>query len=86
MFFQIAGETILLLIINVHEKLCSHVRKSHLEIKKLRNLENKKLRKLRNLHCVSFFSVCTIFRKYCTALSQSELRIFSCILLIVQCL
>jgi hypothetical protein len=50
--FQIARETILLLINNIHEKLCSHVRKSHLEIKKsrkLRNLKNKKLRKLKKL-------------------------------------
>ena len=56
------------------KNLCSHVRKSYLGIKKL-NLKNKKLRKLRklrNLHCISF----TVFRKNCTALSQSELRNF----------
>ena len=60
------------------KKLCSHVRKSHLEIKKLRKLRNLE-KKLRNLHCI-FFCNCisvfgTVFRENCTALSQSKLRI-----------
>jgi hypothetical protein len=42
-FLQIARETILLLLIICMKKLCSYVRKSHLEIKKY-----EKLRKLRN--------------------------------------
>ena len=71
------------------------MRKSHLEIKKLRklrNLKNKKIKKIKKikkfalycffLHCTSFFD--TVFRKHCTALSQSELRIFfSCVLLVI---
>jgi hypothetical protein len=70
------------------KKLCSHVRKSHLEIKKLRklrDLKNKKLRKfkiLRNCHCISFFALCTVFH-HCHCISkklhcssQSELRNF----------
>jgi hypothetical protein len=61
-FSQIARETILLLINNIHEKLCRHVQKSHLEIKKLRklrNLKNKKLRKFRKF--ALYFSFCTVF-------------------------
>ena len=39
-FFRIAREAILLLINNIHEKICSHVRiKSHLEIKKINKFE-----------------------------------------------
>jgi predicted AAA+ superfamily ATPase len=67
MFFQIARETILLLINNIHEKICSHVRKSLLEIRKLRklrNLKNKKIKKIKKikkfaLSDISFF--CTVF-------------------------
>jgi hypothetical protein len=70
MFFQIARETMILhyLLIIYMKKICSHVRKSHLEIKKLRKIRNLKNKKLRNLHCISFFG--TVFGKNCTALNQ----------------
>jgi hypothetical protein len=64
MFFQIARETILLLINNIHEKIMQ----SRLRNKKLRKF--KKNFKLRNLHCISFFD--TVFQKNCTALIANQ--------------
>jgi hypothetical protein len=56
------------------------VRKSHLEIKKLRKLRNLKNKKLRNLHCISFFG--TVFRKKMQLLlANQNSEIISCILL-----
>jgi predicted restriction endonuclease len=52
------------------------VRKSHLELRKLRNLKNKKIKKISKIKkfaLYSFFN--TVFRKNCTALSQSECTI-----------
>ena len=71
-FFQIARETIPLLINNMHETI---MQTSHLAIKKFEKL---KFIKLRNLHCISFYLHCisflgTVFRKNCTAPRQSEL-------------
>ena len=57
------------------KKLCSHVLRSHLAIKKFEKFKFKKLRNLHfisfYLHCISFFG--TVFQKNCTAPSQSEL-------------
>ena len=74
-FFQIAQQTIYCDLLIIHmKKLCSHVRKSHLEIKKIEKFGKKrKLRKIKKFALYFFF--CTVFRENCTALSQSELRI-----------
>jgi hypothetical protein len=72
------------LLITYMKKLCSHVRKSHLEIKKLRNLKNKKLRKFKKLrnNCTVFlffapyFIFCSVFQKHCAA-------VFMCIISVI---
>jgi hypothetical protein len=38
-FFEIARDAILFLLMIYMKKLCSHVRKSHLEIKKIKKFE-----------------------------------------------
>jgi hypothetical protein len=71
LFFKFHAKPNYYLVIIYMKKLCSHVGKSHLEIKKLRNLKNKKLRN------ISFFALYFIFwhciLKNCTVHSQSEL-------------
>jgi hypothetical protein len=79
-FFKLHEKPYYYLLTTYMKKWCSHVRKSHLEIKKIKKIKKLENRKLRNLHCISFFGI--VFRKNCTALSQSELRNFPCILLV----
>jgi hypothetical protein len=45
-FFQIAQKPYYYLFIIYMKKLCSHVRKSHLEIKKIKKFEKKKIKKI----------------------------------------
>jgi hypothetical protein len=75
LFFKFHAKPYYYLLMIYMKKLCSHVGKSHLEIKKLRNLKNKKLRNV-SFFCTVFHFLALYLKKLHCSYSQSELISF----------